>query len=208
MPPELTPTRQHLLTAVLKLGPQATLDRLAHELGHTKQAISYQAKILVTLGYLEERHTRYGPLVPTPRTRLVLGQGIPIYGEIAAGVPTLAEQNPDDYTPTIEELLGMKEGDFLLKVRGDSMIGIGVMPGDHVVIRPTQLVHDGEVAVVLVPGENTATLKRFYHFGDEVILRSENPHLAQMSYPAEQVRVQGRMIGRVGGVMHPGPRSR
>ena len=124
--------------------------------------------------------------------------GFPIYGRIAAGVPALAEQSPEDYTPSIEALLGMRAGDFLLRVQGESMIGIGVMDGDYVVVRPVQEVHDGEVAVVLLPGENAATLKRLYHFGPDVILLSENPAMARMTFPGEQVRVQGKMVGRVG----------
>ncbi|ULH18046.1 peptidase S24, LexA repressor (plasmid) [Deinococcus sp. KNUC1210] len=78
------------------------------------------------------------------------------------------------------------------------MIGIGVMPGDYVLVRPTQEVLDGEVAVVLIPGEQAATLKRLYRFGDEVTLLSENPLFSRMVYLAEDVQVQGRMLGVIG----------
>ncbi|GAA5533973.1 LexA family protein [Deinococcus aluminii] len=198
MPPDLTRTRTLILQAVLRLGAQATLDAVAAHVGLTKQAVSYQAGILRNLGYLERAATRYAPLVPTDRARLMLGEGLPIYGQIAAGPPTLAEQAPDDFTPSLESLLGMKPGDFLLRVRGDSMTGVGVLDGDYVIVRPTQEVHDGEVAVVLVPGENAATLKRLYHFGPDIILMAENPAIPRMTFPAEEVRVQGKMVGRVG----------
>ena len=132
------------------------------------------------------------------RARAVLGLGLPIYGQIAAGRPGLAEQQPDDFTPSLEALLGLRPGDFLLQVRGESMVGIGVMDGDYVLVRPTGEVDDGEVAVVLIPGENAATLKRVYVFGDEVTLISENPQHPRMVYPAGEVRIQGRMVGRVG----------
>lgn len=198
MPPDLTPTRTRLLTAVLNLDPHATPGAVADALGITKQAVSYQAGLLRTLGYLEPAQGRYGPLIPTDRTRIALGHGLPIYGQIAAGPPGLAEQNPDDYTPSLESLLGLRPGDFLLRVRGSSMVGIGVLDGDYVIIRPAEQVNDGEVAVVLVPGEDAATLKRLYHFHDDVILRAENPDIPRMVYPADQIKVQGRMVGRVG----------
>ena len=198
MPPELTPTRRHILQATLRLGTGATAGQVAHEVGVTKQAVSQQVTILRKLGYLLPAETRYGPLQVSDKARAALGEGLPIYGQIAAGVPALAEQSPEDFTPSIEALLGLRAGDFLLKVRGESMTGIGVMDGDYVVVRPASEVHDGEVAVVLIPGDNAATLKRLYHFGQEIILMSENPAIPRMAFPAEQVQVQGRMVGRVG----------
>ena len=198
MPPELTPTRRSILQATLRLGAGATAGQVAQEVGITKQAISQQVNILRKLGYLQPAETRYGPLQVTDRARAAMGEGLPIYGQIAAGIPALAEQSPEDFTPSIEALLGLKAGDFLLRVRGESMTGIGVMDGDYVVVRPAPEVHDGEVAVVLVPGDNAATLKRLYHLGQDILLTSENPAMPRLSFPAEQVQVQGRMVGRVG----------
>ena len=200
MPPDLTPTRTRILSAALQLGSGATLRTIAQKLGLTHEAVRQQAKILRDLGYLEPAATRFAPLTLTERARTSLGVGIPIYGQIAAGRPILAEQAPDHTTPSLDALLGVREGDFLLEVRGDSMTGIGVLNGDWVLVRPATTVTDGEVAVVLVPGENTATLKRLYHFGDDVVLVSENPDHARMTYPAGEVQVQGRMVGRLGTV--------
>lgn len=200
MPPDLTPTRTRILSAALQLGSGATLRTIAQKLGLTHEAVRQQAKILRDLGYLEPAATRFAPLTLTERARSSLGVGIPIYGQIAAGRPILAEQAPDHTTPSLDALLGVREGDFLLEVRGDSMTGIGVLNGDWVLVRPATTVTDGEVAVVLVPGENTATLKRLYHFGDDVVLVSENPDHARMTYPAGEVQVQGRMVGRLGTV--------
>lgn len=198
MPPELTSTRRSILQVTLRLGAGATAGAVAQELDITKQAVSQQVAVLRRLGYLEPAETRYGPLLPTDRARAALGEGLPIYGQIAAGVPGLAEQSPEEFTPSLDALLGLRAGDFLLRVRGESMVGIGVLDGDYVVVRPSQEVHDGEVAVVLIPGDNAATLKRLYHFREEVVLISENPQMPRMTFPAEQVQVQGRMVGRVG----------
>lgn len=198
MPPDLTHTRTAILSSVLRLGPVATIGTVAEAIGHSKQAVSQQVVILRSLGYLEPAELRYGPLIPTDRARLAVGEGLAIYGQIAAGAPILAEQSPDDFTPNLETLLGLRPGDFLLHVKGESMTGIGVLDGDYVVIRPASQVHDGEVAVVLLPGENSATLKRIYWFGNEVTLLSENPLMPRMTFPTDQVQVQGRMVGRVG----------
>lgn len=198
MPPDLTRTRRTILQLTLRLGVQATLTTIAERSGLTKQAVSQQVAILRTLGYLEPATSRFAPLVPTDRARMAVGEGLPIYGQIAAGPPTLADQSPEEYTPSLESLLGLKDGDFLLRVRGDSMTGIGVIDGDYVVVRPCQEVHDGEVAVVLIPSESTATLKRLYHFGDQITLMSENPAMPRLTFPATDVQVQGRMVGRVG----------
>lgn len=201
MPPRLTELRLHLLRIVQRLtreqsGPPSAAE-LARHLRLSEGTVSEHLRVLRDLGYLERSGAR-GRLVLCGKALALIGAGIPIYGQIAAGPPTLAEQHPDGFTPDFETLLGFKEGDFLLLVRGDSMTGIGVMPGDHVLVRPAQEVRDGEVAVVLIPGENAATLKRLYRFGEQVTLMSENPAHVRMVFPASEVQVQGRMIARVG----------
>ncbi|MBZ9752169.1 repressor LexA [Deinococcus sp. HMF7620] len=205
MPPDLTPTRTRILSAALTLGAGATLRAVAQKVHLSHEAVRLQVKILRNLGYLEPPDSRFASLVLTERAKVSLGLGIPIYGQIAAGRPILAEQEPDHTTPSLDALLGVREGDFLLEVRGDSMIGIGVMNGDWVLVRPATTVTDGEVAVVLVPGDNAATLKRLYHLHDEVVLLSENPEHPRQSYSAADIQVQGRMVGRLG--MVPGRAS-
>ena len=201
MPPRLTQVRLHLLRHIQRLtrelgGPPSAAE-LARELKITEASVSLHLRALRELGYVERTGTR-GRLLLTEKALTLVGSGIPIYGQIAAGSPILAEQTPDSSTPSLDALLGVREGDFLLCVRGDSMTGIGVMDGNHVLVRPTQEVRDGEVAVVLIPGENAATLKRFFRFGEQVTLQSENPNHPLMTFHASEVQVQGRMIAHVG----------
>lgn len=201
MPPRLTPLRIRLLQTLARLtrerGAPPSAEDLAQALGITPSTLSIHLKNLRELGYVTKAG-RFGGLQLTEKAQAVVGGGIPIYGEIAAGPPVFADQAPDNITPSVDALLGVREGDFFLHVRGDSMTGIGVMDGDYVLVRPASEVLHGEVAVVLVPGEGTATLKRVYLFGDEVTLFSENPNYARMTYPADQVVIQGRMIARLG----------
>lgn len=201
MPPRLTALRLQFLRRIHQYtqehGQAPSAAELARLLNLTEATLSIHFKALSSLGLVERQGAR-GPLQLTSKALEILQIGIPIYGQIAAGPPVLAEQAPDRLTPSLDKLLGVKEGDFLLEVRGESMTGIGIMDGDLVLVRPAQEVLDGEVAVVLIPGENTATLKRVYRMLDEVILESENPDMPRLAFPAEQVIIQGKMIGRLG----------
>ncbi|NTX99013.1 transcriptional repressor LexA [Deinococcus sp. JMULE3] len=200
MPPRLTPLRLNLLRLAAQLtragGPPSAAE-LARAAGLSEATISFHLRALGELGLIE-RHGARGRLHLSEQARAAIQDGIPIYGQVAAGAPILAEQTPDHVTPSLDQLLGVREGDFLLQVRGDSMTGIGVLDGDYVLVRPAPQVLDGEVAVVLIPGENAATLKRLYVFGDEVVLVSENPDHPRRTYPAADVQVQGRMVARLG----------
>ena len=200
MPPRLTALRLRILNLIAwltRLGQPPSAAELARRLGISQPTLAEHVQVLRVLGYLEKTG-REGRLRLTDQARAVVQDGIPIYGQIAAGPPLLAEQDPDQRTPSVDALMGVQDGDFFLKVSGDSMTGIGVMDGDFVLVRPVQEVHDGEVAVVVLPDENLVTLKRLYHLGSDIILMSENPEVPRMVYPAADVQVQGKMIGKVG----------
>src|SRR5438132_1904279 len=96
---------------------------------------------------------------------------IPIVGNVAAGSPILAEQNIEDHVLLSSELA--KEGYFLLRVRGDSMINAGIFDGDLVLVRPQHEATNGSIVVALVDGD--ATVKRFERSNGHVKLIPENP---------------------------------
>ena len=93
---------------------------------------------------------------------------IPVVGVVTAGVPILATENIEGYIPCDGE-----SGCFVLRVRGDSMIGAGILDGDKVVVRPQQTATNGEIVVALL--EDSATVKRFQKTGKQVWLLPENP---------------------------------
>jgi repressor LexA len=100
--------------------------------------------------------------------------GFPLLGEVAAGMPALAVQAEGEEV-TLDEAAGARPGDFLLKVKGESMTGAGINPGDVAVVRPGREIRNGEIAVVLVGGEE-ATIKRYYKEKDgRIRLVPENP---------------------------------
>ena len=96
---------------------------------------------------------------------------VPIIGHVAAGVPILAEQNVEDHILLSSDLA--KEGYFLLRVRGDSMINAGILDGDLVLVRPQHEASNGAIVVAMIDGD--ATVKRFERSNGHVKLIAENP---------------------------------
>jgi len=96
---------------------------------------------------------------------------VPIVGNVAAGAPILAEQNIEDHILLSPELA--QDGNFLLRVRGDSMINAGILDGDLVLVKPQQEATNGTIVVALV--DNEATVKRFERGNGHVKLIAENP---------------------------------
>jgi repressor LexA len=99
---------------------------------------------------------------------------VPIVGNVAAGLPILAEENIEDHLMLSPDIA--QEGWFLLKVRGDSMINAAILDGDLVLVRPRQEANNGEIVVALVDDE--ATVKRFHREGGRISLIAENPDYA------------------------------
>src|SRR5512139_785180 len=99
-------------------------------------------------------------------------RGWPLVGVVPAGSPVLAEENFEGYVD-LNELFGRGEGTYLLKVRGESMIGAGINDGDLVVVRHQESVASGEIGVACIAGE--ATVKRLFHEPGSWRLQPENP---------------------------------
>jgi repressor LexA len=116
--------------------------------------------------------------------------GLPLVGSVAAGTPILAEENIEDYVP-VPDLAGGDEGEYVLRVRGESMRDAGILPGDYVVVRPQDTALDGEIVVALVGEE--ATVKRFFREADHVRLQPENETMEPIR--SREVRVLGRVVG-------------
>ena len=119
---------------------------------------------------------------------------LPLVGQIAAGGPLLAEEN-------VEEELGVPEplsagADFLLRVKGDSMIDAGILDGDIVVVQRREDARNGEIVVALAGEDESAdeaTVKRFFREDGRVRLQPENSALEPIYAP--YVRVLGRVVG-------------
>jgi repressor LexA len=120
---------------------------------------------------------------------------LPLVGQIAAGGPLLAEQNIEDYLAVPEPLARGGE-EFLLRVRGESMINAGILDGDFVVVRRQSEAANGEIVAALVGEDEAAdeaTVKRFYRENGRIRLQPENDALEPM-YP-DFVQVLGKVVG-------------
>jgi repressor LexA len=114
----------------------------------------------------------------------------PVVGRIAAGAFSLAEQHIDDYVPVGVKLVD--RGGFCLKVRGESMIEDGILPGDLVVVDPTRRPQTGDVVVALVDDE--ATVKHYHPRGRQIELRPANSSMKPIVVSADEVSIQGVVV--------------
>jgi len=124
------------------------------------------------------------------------GAKVPLVGAIAAGSPILAEESIEDEL-LVDERFVPKGTVFALKVRGESMIGAGILNGDYVLVQQQPTAHEGEIVAALIGDE--ATVKRFHKRGGIVELVSENPTMKPIRLTEKDPTI--RILGKVVGVM-------
>ena len=119
------------------------------------------------------------------------GISLPLLGRIAAGQPIEAVQNPE--TISLGDITRSRDV-YVLQVRGDSMQDEHIVDGDYVLVENTKIAHNGDIVVALVEGSET-TLKYFFKEGDKIRLQPANSALKPIIVPAQDVQIQGRVIG-------------
>jgi repressor LexA len=115
---------------------------------------------------------------------------VPVLGQIAAGVPILAEENVEDTFPLPMDLVNDGDNVFMLRVQGDSMINAGIFDGDLVAVRQQPVANNGEIIAAMI--EEEATVKRFYRDGRRVKLVAENPLYEPIV--TDQCQIIGKVI--------------
>jgi repressor LexA len=143
------------------------------------------------LELLEHRRRDAAPAAPAAPAD---AHRLPLVGEIAAGGPLLAEENIEDEL-AVPEPLG-RGADFLLRVKGESMIDAGILDGDVVVVRKQDTAQNGDIVVALAGDDEAAdeaTVKRFFREDGRVRLQPENAALEPIYAP--HVRVLGKVVG-------------
>ena len=121
------------------------------------------------------------------------GRSVPLVGKVTAGEPILAVENIEDYLVLPQSMLG-RDDMFCLRVQGESMIDIGILDGDIVVLRKQDTAENGEIVVAMTP-EDEATLKRIYYEKDRVRLQPENSAMEPIY--AESATVLGKLVALV-----------
>ena len=154
----------------LEHGYPPSVREIGAEMGlRSPSTVHAHLKKLQEAGYLEPNEHKSRALTPVSGPSMV--PRVPILGRVTAGMPILAVEEHIGYVP-FEPAAGGGEY-YALRIRGDSMIGAGILDGDKVVVRPQQTATNGEIVVALL--EDSATVKRFQKTGKQVWLLPENP---------------------------------
>ncbi len=196
----LTPRQARILRfierTIQERGYPPTVREIGEAVGLTSSSsVHAQLENLERRGLLRRDPTKPRAMVlEVPRPQGVV---IPLLGRIAAGAPTLADQEVEEYLTVPMGFAGEAEH-FALRVRGDSMVGAGILDGDLVVVRAQEDADDGDIVAVLLPGpgEPEATVKRLRRRDGRVLLVPENPALEPFEMDPE-----GRILGRVVAVL-------
>ena len=121
---------------------------------------------------------------------------IPLVGQVAAGLPILAEENIEEYVKLPMSLVKKNtksEGTYMLKVKGDSMINVGIYSGDYIIVSKCQTAENGQIIVALI--DNEATVKTFYKEKDHIRLQPENDTMEPII--VKDVNIIGKVVGLI-----------
>lgn len=115
---------------------------------------------------------------------------VPLIGTVTAGSPIFAVENFEDYYPLPLEFKTSEE-QFMLKVKGDSMINAGIFDGDKIIVKKQETASNGDIVVALI--DDSATVKRFYKKDNKIILHPENEYLQDIVL--DDVQILGVVTG-------------
>jgi repressor LexA len=174
-------------------GYAPSLEEIGEKFGLSSVATVHKhVQNLVDKGLLRKAWNRSRSIEVVREQQSASGVEIPLLGRVAAGQPIEAVATSDAISVPID-MVGRREC-FALRVSGDSMIDDHIMDGDIVVLESRKNPHAGETVVALVRGEE-CTLKRFYQDGGKIRLVPANERLAPMEFPAEDIAIQGVVVG-------------
>jgi repressor LexA len=154
--------------------------------------VSDHLKALEKKGYIRRVGKRAIEIVNAlGKTVLTATREVPILGKVPAGKPFLSEENIEGFLSIPEDMGGGKR--FALQVKGDSMIGAGILDGDKVIVKQQGTAENGEIVCAIINGE--ATLKRFFKKEGVITLKAENEKYAPIIVSDGEFRIAGRVVG-------------
>jgi repressor LexA len=187
----------YLEAEIDRRGGAPSLREAAADLGISHAAVARHLKVLEGKGYVKRDGYYSRTVYLLNRTRQAAGsqrwREVPIVGRVAAGLPLYAQQEWDG-SLVVDRSLFRGPVLFALRIRGDSMQGVGIRDRDLAICEPRQYARDGEIVVALINDEE-ATVKRFFLRPDHIELRAENPAYPAMRYGFDEVLVQGKVVG-------------
>jgi repressor LexA len=202
-PYELTPEQHRVVGYILKYrsenGFPPTVREIASALGYkSPNNVRQHLRLIEQKGFIrllpgKARGIEISATLAAEEFGEEVDEGVPLIGSVAAGKPITAIENVEGYV-TLDRSIFKGEGLFALRIRGDSMSGMGILNGDLVVVRKKAQAEHGEVVVVVIDGD--ATLKRFIKEGGAIKLRAENPAYEDiMLDPGSSLQVAGKLVG-------------
>ena len=176
-----------------KTGYPPTVREIGKAVGlHSSSTVHAHLANLEKIGLLKRDPTkpRAIELLVDKAKQALRGPGLPLVGEVAAGEPVLAEENIEDYLE-LPGVIGGEDGDYILRVKGDSMKDAGILEGDYVVVKQADDAVNGEIVVALL--EHEATVKRFFREKDRIRLQPENS--AYKPIRTKNAQLLGKVVG-------------
>ena len=176
-----------------KTGYPPTVREIGKAVGlHSSSTVHAHLANLEKIGMLRRDPTkpRAIELLVDKARQALRGPGLPVVGQVAAGEPILADENIEEYLE-LPGVIGGEDGDYILRVKGDSMKDAGILEGDFVVVKQADDAVNGEIVVALL--EHEATVKRFYREKDRVRLEPENP--AYKPIRTKNAQLLGKVVG-------------
>jgi repressor LexA len=194
---DLTKRQKEIFDFIRRYGAKYGYPPTVREIGkavglHSSSTVHAHLANLEKVGLLRRDPTkpRAIELLVGKAKRAVRGQGLPLVGEVPAGEPVLAEERIEDHVQVPAEI-GGDEGDYVLRVKGDSMRDAGILAGDYVVVQEAADALNGDIVVALI--EDEATVKRFYRESDRIRLQPANKDYKPIR--TRDAQVLGRVVG-------------
>jgi repressor LexA len=175
-----------------KYGYPPTVREIGKAVGlHSSSTVHAHLANLEKVGLLRRDPTKPRAIeVLVGRAKRAIKGGLPLVGQVAAGQPVLAEENIEEYVE-VPPMIGGDDGDYVLRVKGDSMRDAGILEGDYVVVQEAKEAANGQIVVALL--EDEATVKRFYREKDRVRLQPANS--AYKPIRSRDVTLLGKVVG-------------
>ena len=197
MLPTLTARQKEIYDFLLKSIRERGFAPSIHEIGRqfkiaSTNGVSDHLKALEKKGYIRRVGKRAIKIVNAlGKSVLTATREVPVLGRVPAGKPFLSDENVEAVI-TIPEDMGSGKT-FALEVKGDSMIGAGIMDGDRVIVKQQATAENGDIVCAVIEGE--ATLKRFFKKDGTITLQAENEKYAPITVSAGEFRIAGRVVG-------------
>ena len=197
MLPSLTARQKTIYDFLVKTIREKGFAPSIHEIGRqfkiaSTNGVSDHLKALERKGYIRRVGKRAIEVVNAlGKTVLSATREVPILGKVPAGKPLFSEENIEGLLSVPDDMGSGKL--FALQVKGDSMIGAGILDGDKVIVKQQGIAENGEIVCAVINGE--ATLKRFFKKDGVITLKAENEKYAPIMVSEGEFRIAGRVVG-------------